>query len=723
MLLPRWIIGLLDSLGENTTLKPPRIFSIMIILSLLAGMLIPVPARADENHTLADYAEKDSQWVATATLTAADGAANDDFGWSVSVSGGTMVVGASGDNGEKGSAYIFERDQGGAGIWGQVKKLTAADGAADDKFGHSVAVSGDTVVVGAPGDDGSQGAAYVFQRDQGGAGNWGQVKKLTASDGAAHNDFGGSVSVSGDTIVVGAFGNDSWKGAAYVFERDQGGAGNWGQMKKLTAADGNSGEVFGWSVVTSGNRVVAGAPGGNGGKGSAYIFEQNQGGAGNWGQTKKLTASDGAVDDFFGIAVAASGDRVAVGASQDDDKGSVYIFEQDQGGAANWGQTKKLTASDREKYDYFAGDVSLSGDTIVVGAYGDNARTGSVYIFEKREIGEEEVDETKKSFNVGAAGGTYKFGRVMVTIPANAANTACQMVVEESTSGSFKLGDQVYEIKLYCNGQIVTQFKNNKTAQVCIKPKDGSTAGKQIFREPTGSSGFGPLPNSSSAPAGYVCGDTPGTSLFALGELQLPDTGFPLGVVTALEDQPAEKVYFDLFDVTARSAWPEARLWRCDEAVSSAEVGDCFANARNDSLVLKIPTLDLELPIVGVPLTAEGWDVTWLGDQAGYLEGTAYPTWAGNTAITAHVWDADNTPGSFVDLHTLKHGDQIIIHAWGQRYVYEVRTLTKVSPEDLSVLPHSEYDVLTLITCQGFDDTSGEYDWRLAVRTVLIDVE
>jgi len=640
----------------------------MIILSLLAGMLIPVPARADENHTLADYAEKDSQWVATATLTAADGAANDDFGWSVSVSGGTMVVGASGDNGEKGSAYIFERDQGGAGIWGQVKKLTAADGAADDKFGHSVAVSGDTVVVGAPGDDGSQGAAYVFQRDQGGA-------------------------------------------------------GNWGQMKKLTAADGNSGEVFGWSVVTSGNRVVAGAPGGNGGKGSAYIFEQNQGGAGNWGQTKKLTASDGAVDDFFGIAVAASGDRVAVGASQDDDKGSVYIFEQDQGGAANWGQTKKLTASDREKYDYFAGDVSLSGDTIVVGAYGDNARTGSVYIFEKREIGEEEVDETKKSFNVGAAGGTYKFGRVMVTIPANAANTACQMVVEESTSGSFKLGDQVYEIKLYCNGQIVTQFKNNKTAQVCIKPKDGSTAGKQIFREPTGSSGFGPLPNSSSAPAGYVCGDTPGTSLFALGELQLPDTGFPLGVVTALEDQPAEKVYFDLFDVTARSAWPEARLWRCDEAVSSAEVGDCFANARNDSLVLKIPTLDLELPIVGVPLTAEGWDVTWLGDQAGYLEGTAYPTWAGNTAITAHVWDADNTPGSFVDLHTLKHGDQIIIHAWGQRYVYEVRTLTKVSPEDLSVLPHSEYDVLTLITCQGFDDTSGEYDWRLAVRTVLIDVE
>jgi len=87
------------------------------------------------------------------------------------------------------------------------------------------------------------------------------------------------------------------------------------------------------------------------------------------------------------------------------------------------------------------------------------------------------------------------------------------------------------------------------------------------------------------------------------------------------------------------------------------------------------------------------------------------------------VWGADNNPGPFVDLHTLQHGDQIIIHAWGQKHVYEVRALTEVRPDDLRALPHSDYDVLTLITCKGFDPSSGEYGWRLAVKAVLIRIE
>lgn len=161
------------------------------------------------------------------------------------------------------------------------------------------------------------------------------------------------------------------------------------------------------------------------------------------------------------------------------------------------------------------------------------------------------------------------------------------------------------------------------------------------------------------------------------------------------------------------------------EAILAVEAGDRFVvrnTPRDDNFILEIPALDLEMPIVGVPLTAAGWDVSWLGESAGYLEGTVYPTWAGNTAITAHVWNADNTPGPFVDLHTLKHGDEIIIHAWGQRYVYKVRALTEVSPGDLSALPHSDYDVLTLITCKGFNESSQNYDWRLAVQAVLISV-
>ena len=141
------------------------------------------------------------------------------------------------------------------------------------------------------------------------------------------------------------------------------------------------------------------------------------------------------------------------------------------------------------------------------------------------------------------------------------------------------------------------------------------------------------------------------------------------------------------------------------------------------TFTLEINVLDLESPIVGVPLTARGWDVSWLGDQAGYLYGTAFPTWAGNTTITAHVWDADNNPGPFVDLHTLQHGDLVEINAWGQIYTYEVREVMQVRPDDLRALPQDDFDVLTLITCQGFDESSGEYGWRLAVRAVLFEIE
>jgi len=309
--------------------------------------------------------------------------------------------------------------------------------------------------------------------------------------------------------------------------------------------------------------------------------------------------------------------------------------------------------------------------------------------YENTTLPAESLDEDDRSgckVDLGSAGGSYKCDSSWVIIPDGAldANVDCVLVIKESDSGNFTLGDQVYDIKLYCNGVRVTQLK--KTAQVCIKPKDGITSGKQIFRQPDGGQ-WGALPE-SKGPAGYNCGDTPGFSLFGLGELQLPDTGFALGVVTVPEAQPAEKRYAEMSDFT-----------------------------------LEIPDIDLKMTIVGVPLTGEGWDVSWLGDAAGYLEGTAFPTWAGNTALTAHVWNADNTPGPLVDLHTLGYGDRVQIHAWGQVYTYEVRDVMQVKPDDLRALPHDDYDVLTLITCQGFDQTSGEYDWRLAVRAVLIQVK
>ncbi len=162
-------------------------------------------------------------------------------GRAVSISGNLVVVGAYWGQGK---AYVFERNQGGADNWSEVANFTASDGAADDFFGWSVSISDDTIVVGAPGDDiganNGQGSAYIFYRNQGGADNWGEVAKLTASDGAADDYFGRSVSISGDTVVVGVYcddvGANSNQGSAYVYERNQGGTDNWGEVTKLTAS-------------------------------------------------------------------------------------------------------------------------------------------------------------------------------------------------------------------------------------------------------------------------------------------------------------------------------------------------------------------------------------------------------------------------------------------------------------------------------------------------------
>jgi LPXTG-site transpeptidase (sortase) family protein len=139
---------------------------------------------------------------------------------------------------------------------------------------------------------------------------------------------------------------------------------------------------------------------------------------------------------------------------------------------------------------------------------------------------------------------------------------------------------------------------------------------------------------------------------------------------------------------------------------------------------LRIPSLGVSTQIVSVPAVDGAWDVSWLGDQAGYLEGSAFPTWLGNSLITGHVWDSYNEPGVFADLHALKHGDQIEIYASGQTYLFEVRESSLVSPSDLSVMRGGDgYAWITLITCEGYDSHAKEYLFRRAVRAVLVDVQ
>ena len=336
-------------------------------------------------------------WQFLKKLLSSDGAASDRFGFSVAISGNTIVVGAQeadlGANVDQGSAYIFERDHGGANSWGQIKKLVVSDGAAFDYFGYSVAISGNTVVVGASFDDigskSNQGSAYIFYRNRGGTNTWGRVKKLIASDGAISDYFGFSVAISGNTVVVGAsfdfVGANNLQGSAYLFERDQGSLNNWGETKKLLASDGVAYDYFGYSVAINGNTIVVGAVYGdtNYAQGAAYVFERDLGSANNWSEIKKLRASDGGPTDYFGSSVAISNNTIIVGAPyyRGSDTGIAYLFSRNRGGPNVWEQARKLVASDRTRSDSLGYSVAVSGNTVVAGTPGDNNSQGSAYIF------------------------------------------------------------------------------------------------------------------------------------------------------------------------------------------------------------------------------------------------------------------------------------------------------------------------------------------------------
>jgi len=167
----------------------------------------------------------------------------------------------------------------------------------------------------------------------------------------------------------------------------------------------------------------------------------------------------------------------------------------------------------------------------------------------------------------------------------------------------------------------------------------------------------------------------------------IPVTGFAPGMVTLLPEQPQEKNYL------ATDVWVE------------------------------VPRLGLSLPITGVPLVDGEWDVSWLGAQAGWLEGTAFPSWRGNSALTAHVTLSDGKAGPFANLGSLKWGDKIIVHAYGYMYVYEVRVNKVIVPSDTSVLKHEEKPWLTLLTCKNYNETTGVYANRIAVRAILTGVQ
>lgn len=375
--------------------------------------------------------------VDVTTLVADDGDANEFFGFSVAIAGDIVVVGAQGDdeNGdESGAAYVFTRSDAG---WSQEAKLTAADAEAGDQFGGSIALFGETLLVGARRDDDNgdeSGAAYLYTRS---GSDWIQQAKLTATDGEAGAEFGRSVALSDDTVIIGAARDDEKgedSGSVYVFTRS---GTNWSQLAKLTAADGAKGDVFGISVALDGDTALIGADldddkGEN--SGSVYVYTRSKG---IWSQQAKLTAADAGNVDIFGVRVAISGDTALIAARRDDDdvngvdSGSAYVFIRS---GTSWTQQAKLTANDAEAGDLFGYNVALYEDTGIVTAAMDDDKdlnSGAAYVFTRS--GSDWSHQTKLTAADGAADDVFGWS---VSLSGNTALIGAPTSIFELPGGS-----------------------------------------------------------------------------------------------------------------------------------------------------------------------------------------------------------------------------------------------------------------------------------------------
>lgn len=318
----------------------------------------------------------------------------DLFGWSLSLSGDTLLIGApfafNPQFGPAGAAYMFTRSD---GVWEQEQTILPSVAQPSVNFGTTVAVVDDTAVVGAFGDNGNIGAAHVFVRADG---QWDETQKLTPSDHKPGQtpQFGRGLAFDGETLMVGAVDfdfstNERVQGAVYVYTQS---AGDWMEMQKLLASDGVSGDQFGYSVALSGNTALVGARHADiddtANQGAAYVFEYN---GGVWSETQKLVVGDGEIHDRFGHIVALHGDTAVVGGNNSNSEfggvqpplkpGVAYMYTRESG---QWNLTREFTAFDGRDDDWFGWAVSIDDSTLLIAAsdgVDGSPSQGATYVF------------------------------------------------------------------------------------------------------------------------------------------------------------------------------------------------------------------------------------------------------------------------------------------------------------------------------------------------------
>lgn len=335
-------------------------------------------------HDAIDRTLGSDEWAQTQEVTETDPAFDPEFGYAVALHGTTAMIGAQqakiGDNEAQGAVYVFEETD---GTWTMTQKLVTSDGQAYDTFGHSIVFDGTTALIGAYGaminGNFSQGALYVFTLTDG---SWSETQKLVSDDGQMFDNFGYSIGLNGTTALIGAdgaaVGDNAAQGAVYAFTESN---GTWTQGQKLVASDGGIGDIFGYSIAFDGTTAMIGAYGNNQYQGAVYVFGESDG---TWTESQKLVADDGASNTYFGYATALSGSTLLVGAwgsnpNGSDTQGAAYIFAESGG---TWSQTQELLAGDGAPQDKFGHAVALDGTHALIGADGVDSATGAVYAFD-----------------------------------------------------------------------------------------------------------------------------------------------------------------------------------------------------------------------------------------------------------------------------------------------------------------------------------------------------
>lgn len=365
------------------------------------------------------------QWLEETKLVSVDRGQGDGFGSVMAVSGDYAIMGAQAEDHDlngfatmpnAGAAYIFKKNT--AGDWVQAQKLIASDRDQDDRFGCSVAISGNYAVVGAYFEDvpgqtmwSHAGAAYIFEKNN--QGNWVEVQKIVAPTREFEDYFGIEVAISVDYLIVGANREDhdvneanflDYAGSAYIYERNS--SGQWQFAQKLVASDRGAFDYFGSAVALVGNTAIVGSPledqnangsGSQNSAGSAYVFVRDS--LGNWNQVQKIIASDWNAGDQFGSQIALDNNFMVISSPFDDEdasgnnstieSGSAYIFKRL--GNGSWIEDQKIVASDRYANDFYGSSVAISGTRVMVGAAmedddasGLNRKysAGSAYVYE-----------------------------------------------------------------------------------------------------------------------------------------------------------------------------------------------------------------------------------------------------------------------------------------------------------------------------------------------------